>query len=159
VEEAPGRAKTFCPDASLCSGAVVLGADRVHFLGESLSPDVGDSQGGPLAADKGHSHDQAHSPFRTHSAGEGRRGVAPSYSARSEGGETRSPSQTHSAAEAPRNVVLEESYAVQSQAEADCPRLCSRAAEQECRFAVERRDCQEPCTVLRRGWPLRPRGR
>ena len=73
-------------------------------------------------------------------------------------GEAHSPSQTHLADEAPRDVVLQSS-AAQSRGEKGCSPVRSRGGEQWRWGVVELRDSQEPCTVLRTGWPLRPRGR
>jgi hypothetical protein len=85
VEEA------LCPEESFCSGELVPCADGVRFLGEPLSAKAGDSLGEPLSGDKGCSHHEARSPSETHSAGEVRRNVAPSYAARFQGEKGYSP--------------------------------------------------------------------
>jgi hypothetical protein len=134
VAEAVCQGDSFCRDESACSGAV-LSPDGVHFPGESV------------CSKEGHSRDGARFPGESVFPGEGHsQGVA------------HSPSQTHSVDEAPRDVVLE-CYAARFQAGEGCSPVCSRGVERGCWGVMELRDSQEPCTVPRRGWPLRLRAR
>ena len=85
--------EALCPEESFCSGEVVPCPDGVRFLGELLF------------VDEDCSHHVTRPLSQTHSAGEVRRSVAPSYAARFHCEEAPSPSQTHSADEAPPVVV------------------------------------------------------
>jgi hypothetical protein len=103
--------------------------DESLCSGEVLSPDRARFRGESLFPAEGHSQGEAHSP-----------------------------SQTHLVDEAPRDVVLQSS-AARSQGEKGCSPFCSLGREQWRWGVVELRDSQKPRTVLRTGWPLRPRGR
>src|SRR5216683_7776391 len=69
--------------------------------------------------------------------------------------EARSPSEMHSAGEVRREMAP--SYVARFQAEEVCSLVYPHAGNSRWAVAVDLCGSEEPCTVLRRGWPLRCR--